>query len=69
LPRAILVKNELVGFTYGMRWSTGPWRELVLDLKRRGLSIAPELAVADGALGFTHRPGLASAGLFAESFF
>src|SRR5712672_1479487 len=28
------------------------WRELLLDLKRRGLVIAPELAVADGALGF-----------------
>jgi hypothetical protein len=28
------------------------WRELLLDLKQRGLSIAPELAVADGALGF-----------------
>jgi hypothetical protein len=25
---------------------------LLLDLKRRGLAIAPELAVADGALGF-----------------
>ncbi len=28
------------------------WRALLLDLKRRGLSIAPEVAVADGALGF-----------------
>jgi transposase-like protein len=28
------------------------WRELLLDLKRRGRSIAPELAVADGGLGF-----------------
>jgi len=26
--------------------------ELLLDLKRRGLAVAPELAVADGALGF-----------------
>jgi hypothetical protein len=25
---------------------------LLLDLKRRGLAIGPELAVADGALGF-----------------
>jgi putative transposase len=24
----------------------------LLDLKRRGLTVAPELAVADGALGF-----------------
>ena len=27
------------------------WRELLLDLRRRGLAIGPELAVADGALG------------------
>src|SRR5262249_8433017 len=32
--------------------SAQSWRELLLDLKRRGLSIGPELAVADGALGF-----------------
>jgi transposase-like protein len=25
---------------------------LLLDLKRRGLAMGPELAVADGALGF-----------------
>lgn len=45
-------KKELVGFTDGVRESAESWRELLLDLKRRGLSIAPELAVADGALGF-----------------
>jgi putative transposase len=45
-------KKELVGFTDGMRESAESWRELLLDLKRRGLLIAPELAVADGALGF-----------------
>ena len=45
-------KKELVGFTDGMRESTQSWRDLLLDLKRRGLSVAPELAVADGALGF-----------------
>jgi transposase-like protein len=28
------------------------WKKLLLDLKRRGLAIGPELAVADGALGF-----------------
>src|SRR5207244_7082293 len=28
------------------------WRDLLLCLKRRGLAMAPELAVADGALGF-----------------
>jgi transposase-like protein len=45
-------KKELVGFTDGTRESAESWRELLLDLKRRGLSVAPELAVADGALGF-----------------
>ncbi|MFC7739392.1 transposase, partial [Roseomonas sp. GCM10028921] len=28
------------------------WRELLVDLKARGLNIAPELATGDGALGF-----------------
>ncbi len=45
-------KKELVGFTDGMRESAQSWRDLLLDLKRRGLAAAPELAVADGALGF-----------------
>jgi transposase-like protein len=45
-------KKELIGFTDGTRESAHDWRTLLLDLKRRGLAIAPELAVADGALGF-----------------
>jgi putative transposase len=45
-------KKELVGLADGVRESTQSWRELLLDLKRRGLSIGPELAVGDGALGF-----------------
>ena len=44
--------KELIGFTDGTRESAHDWRVLLLDLKRRGLTIAPELAVADGALGF-----------------
>jgi putative transposase len=44
--------KELVGLTDGMRESTRSWTELLLDLQRRGLLIGPELAVADGALGF-----------------
>jgi transposase-like protein len=35
-----------------MRESAQSWRELLVDLKARGLSIAPELAIGDGALGF-----------------
>ena len=45
-------RKELVGLTDGVRESAQSWRELLLDLKRHGLSIGPELAVADGALGF-----------------
>ena len=44
--------KELIGFTDGTRESAHDWRVLLLDLKRRGLTVAPELAVADGALGF-----------------
>ena len=35
----------------GVRESTQSWREVLLDLKARGLN-APELAVGDGAMGF-----------------
>lgn len=45
-------KKELVGLADGVRESTQSWRELLLDLKRRGLALGPELAVGDGALGF-----------------
>jgi putative transposase len=45
-------KKELVGFQTGVRESAQSWRELLLDVKRRGLEIAPDLAVGDGALGF-----------------
>jgi len=44
--------KELVGFTDGSRESAHGWRVLLLDFKRRGLIVVPELAVADGALGF-----------------
>lgn len=45
-------KKELVGFQVGVRESTQSWRELLVDLKARGLTTAPEIAVGDGALGF-----------------
>ena len=45
-------KKELVGFHVGVRESAQSWRELLVDLKARGLAIAPEIAVGDGALGF-----------------
>ncbi|WLA82152.1 IS256 family transposase [Bradyrhizobium elkanii] len=45
-------KKELIGFQVGVRESTQSWRELLIDVKQRGLQIAPEIAVGDGALGF-----------------
>ena len=45
-------KKELLGLQTGMRESGQSWKELLVDLKARGLSIAPDIAVGDGALGF-----------------
>jgi putative transposase len=45
-------KKELVGFQVGVRESAQSWRELLVDLKARGLAIAPQLATGDGSLGF-----------------
>ena len=45
-------RKELVGFQVGVRESAQSWRELLIEVKRRGLTIAPEIAVGDGALGF-----------------
>ena len=44
--------KELVSLEGGFRESEQSWLELLVDLKRRGLKAAPELAVGDGALGF-----------------
>jgi len=45
-------KKELLGFQVGIRESAQSWRELLVDIKNRGLSAAPEIAVGDGAMGF-----------------
>ncbi len=45
-------KKELLGFQVGVRESAQSWRKLLVDLKARGLVVAPELATGDGALGF-----------------
>jgi putative transposase len=44
--------KELVAVSDGYRESTASWREMLLDLRRRGLVVGPRLATADGALGF-----------------
>jgi len=47
-------RKEIIGLADGYRESTQSWRELLLDLQRRGLTHAPDLAIGDGALGFWH---------------
>lgn len=44
--------KELVAVSDGYRESTLSWKELLLDLRRRGLKDGPRLCIADGALGF-----------------
>jgi putative transposase len=45
-------KKELLAIQDGYRESEQSWKELLLDLKHRGLSVDPKLAIGDGALGF-----------------
>ena len=45
-------KKELLGIADGYRESEESWKELLLDLKQRGLTIDPKLATGDGSLGF-----------------
>lgn len=45
-------RKELLGVVDGVRESEQSWLELLLELKARGLDVAPEVAVGDGALGF-----------------
>ena len=44
--------KELVAVCDGYRESKIAWIEMLLDLKQRGLSFAPKLAIGDGSLGF-----------------
>jgi putative transposase len=45
-------KKELIAITDGYRESEQSWKELLLDVKARGLEGEPHLAIGDGALGF-----------------
>jgi transposase-like protein len=45
-------EKELIAIADGYRESAQSWRELLLDIKKRGLSSAARLATGDGALGF-----------------
>ena len=44
--------KDVLGLVDGYRESSQSWKELLLDLKHRGLRKAPDLAIGDGALGF-----------------
>lgn len=45
-------RKELLALSDGYRESEASWAEVLMDLKQRGLTMAPRLAVGDGALGF-----------------
>ena len=50
--------KDVPGLIDGFRESTQSWRELLLDLKRRGLEVAPKLAVGPSRrLLCNHLPG------------
>ena len=44
--------KELIAVADGYRESEQSWKELLLDVKARGLEVDPALAIGDGALGF-----------------
>ena len=44
--------KELIAIHDGIRESKLSWKEVLQDLKSRGLAQSPHLAVGDGALGF-----------------
>ena len=45
-------KKELIAIQDGYRESEQSWKQLLLDVKARGLMVDPKLATGDGALGF-----------------
>jgi transposase-like protein len=45
-------KKELIALGDGFRESEQSWKALLLDCQARGMTMAPTLAVGDGALGF-----------------
>jgi len=45
-------RKELIAVVDGYRESEQSWHELLTGLRQRGLQLAPQVAVGDGALGF-----------------
>ena len=44
--------KELLAVMDGYRESEQSWREILIDLQQHGLTLAPQMATGDGALGF-----------------
>lgn len=44
--------KELLSVADGYRESEASWTDVLVDLQKRGLTVAPKLAIGDGALGF-----------------
>ncbi len=45
-------EKELLAIRDGFRDSEQSWKELLMEIKGRGLEIDPKLAITDGTLGF-----------------
>ena len=45
-------EKDVLAIADGFRENTDSWRDLLNSLKKRGLTVPPELAIGDGALGF-----------------
>ena len=45
-------EKDVLAIADGFRENTDSWRDLLGGLKKRGLTVPPELAIGDGALGF-----------------
>ena len=45
-------EKDVLGIADGFRENADSWRDLLEGLKKRGLTIPPDLATGDGALGF-----------------
>ena len=48
--------KELIAVNDGFRESKLSWKEMLLDLRQRGLALPPRLATGDGSLGFWGSP-------------
>jgi transposase-like protein len=45
-------EKDVLAIRDGFRGNADSWRDLLKGLKKRGLTVPPELAIGDGALGF-----------------